>query len=322
MPSSQGAPQGRVSTSSAADAHPPNHAFAAFLWVTLSMFFLAAIAGLVRYCTKQGYDPFQILFLRTVFSVLWMTPLVMRRGWSLVETDQIQLYGTRILLSFVSMQAMFHALELITVGEVTAIGFLSPIFGTLFAIFILAERVRARRWAALGFGFLGAIIILRPGLVSFGAGQALALVSAMAIGVIGPLVKKLTRRDDPDRIVFITNLGMIPLAIVPALLVWRWPTGEIWLALAALGLVAVLGHATLVRGYALTDASLVMTYKFSRLPFAVLVGYLAFGEVIDGPVWIGAIIIFAAAVYITHREVQLGRNTKPPGSVDPISPSA
>ena len=301
-------------THGAAQMHP----FQAFFWVTLSMLFLALIAGLVRYITKQGIDPFQILFLRTVFSVLWMSPLLLMRGLSVARTDQFKLYGTRVVISFISMLAMFHALALISVGEVTAISFLSPIFGTLFAIFLLGEQVGSRRWFALGVGLFGAMIILRPGTAAFGSGQALALLSAMAIGLIGPLVKKLTRRDDPDRIVFITNLCMIPLALVPAVLVWQRPTGEVWLALVALGLVAVLGHATLVRGYAIADASLVMTYKFSRLPFAVLIGYLAFGEVIDGPTWLGAAIIFAAAVYITRREAQL---KKAPVNVDPMPPS-
>ncbi len=295
----------------------PNNPFEAFLWVTLSMLFLAAIAGLVRYITKLGFDPFQILFLRTVFSVLWMSPLLLVRGTSLVRTDQFRLYGTRVVISYISMLAMFHALDLITVGEVTAISFLSPIFGTLFAIIILGERVHAKRWLALAIGLVGAAIILRPGTAAFGLGQTFALISALAIGLIGPLVKKLTGRDDADRIVFITNLFMVPLSLIPALFVWKTPTPEIWLALAALGLVAVLGHVTLVRGYTRADASLVMTFKFSRLPFSVLIGYLAFGEMIDGPTWLGAAIIFAAAVYITHRETRLHKTPQNSVSLPP-----
>jgi len=302
---------------SARNGKKRNHPFEAFLWVTLSMFFLAVIAGLVRYITKQGFDPFQIVFLRTVFSVLWMSPLLLVRGTSLVRTDQFRLYGTRVVISYLSMLAMFHALDLITVGEVTAISFLSPIFGTLFAIFLLGEQVRLRRWIALGVGLIGAAIILRPGTAVFGLGQTFALVSAMAIGLIGPLVKQMTGRDDADRIVFITNLCMVPLSLVPALFVWKTPTLEIWAALAALGLVAVLGHVALVRGYTLTEASLVMTFKFSRLPFSVLIGYLAFGEMIDGPTWLGAAIIFAAAVYITHREAKLHKAPQSSASVPP-----
>lgn len=296
------------------------HALAAFVWVTLSMFFLALIAGLVRYCTERGMDPFQILFLRTVFSVIWMSPLLYQRGFELVRTDQIRLYGTRVLLSFTSMAAMFHAFDMIPIGEVTAISFLSPIFGTVFAIFLLGEVVRLRRWVALGVGLVGALIMLRPGFNAFGTGQALALMSAMAIGLIGPLVKQLTGRDDPERIVFITNLCIVPLALIPALAVWTWPTWQVWLALIALGLIAVAGHATLVRGYKLTDASLVMTFKFSRLPFAVLIGYLAFDEMIDGPVWVGAAIIFAAAVYITHREAQIKATTDKQRAREPLHP--
>ena len=175
--------------------------------------------------------------------------------------------------------------------------------------------MRFRRWLALAVGLVGAAIILRPGTTVFGLGQTFALASAMAIGLIGPLVKKMTGRDDADRIVFITNLCMVPLSLVPALFVWKTPTLEIWMALAALGLVAVLGHVTLVRGYTIAEASLVMTFKFSRLPFSVLIGYLAFGEMIDGPTWLGAGIIFSAAVYITHREAKLHKTPQSSASI-------
>jgi drug/metabolite transporter (DMT)-like permease len=170
------------------------------------------------------------------------------------------------------------------------------------------------------------MIILRPAGSEFGFGQIAALVSAMSVGVIGPLVKQLTMADDADRIVFISNLVMTPLSLVPALFVWVWPPLDVWLQLMVLGLFAVLGHMTLVRGYAVTDASLAMTFKFSRLPFSVLVGYLAFGELIDGWTWVGAIIIFAAAAFVTHREARLARmrgahaETPAPQSAAPVRP--
>jgi drug/metabolite transporter (DMT)-like permease len=288
------------------------HPLAGFFLVTASMLFLACIAAFARYATKQGLDPVQIFFFRNFFCVIWLLPLLAWRGTSLVTTTQPKRYGVRILFSYVSMMAMFQALELIPMAEVTAISFLSPIFGVMFAIFLLGEVVHARRWVALGVGFIGALIMLRPGVAELGVGQALALVSAMAIGIIGPLVKKLTEIDDPDRIVFITNLVMTPMSLVPALFVWQWPPAHLWLAMIGLGLAAVLGHMTLVRGYAVTDASLVMTYKFSRLPFAVIIGYFAFGEWIDLATWAGAAIIVAASVYISRREAQLKRETLVP----------
>src|SRR5204862_2684051 len=96
--------------------------------------------------------------------------------------------------------------------------------------------------------------------------------------------------DDPDKIVFLTNVLLTPLSLVPALFVWRWPSAEVVPALLGMGVCAVLGHITLVRGYAATDASLAMTFEFSRLPFAVAIAYLAFGEPIHIWTWIGALI--------------------------------
>jgi drug/metabolite transporter (DMT)-like permease len=284
-----------------------NHPVAALVLVTVAMALLVGIATVGRNAALSGLDPLQVLFLRNFFCVIWMLPLLAWRGLSLMRTDQFRLYGLRIGLSFVSMTAFFHALALLPIGEVTAISFLSPLFGTLFAILLLGERVDTRRWAALAVGFLGAMLILRPAGSAFGWGQVAALFSAMAIGVIGPLVKQLTAADDADRIVFITNLIMTPLSLVPALFVWQWPAPELWPQLVLMGLFAVLGHMALVRGYAVSDASLVMTFKFTRLPFAVLAGYFAFGELIDGWSWVGAIIIFAAAAFVTRREARLAR---------------
>jgi drug/metabolite transporter (DMT)-like permease len=292
---------------SSGDAGRRNHPVAALVLVTLSMAFMVGIAAVGRSAALSGLDPMQVFFFRNFFCVVWMLPLFALRGLSLVKTSQIRLYAMRVALSFVSMMSFFQALALLPIGEVTAISFLSPLFGTLFAILLLGEHVGTRRWTALAVGFLGAMIILRPAGSEFGLGQVAALVSAMAVGVIGPLVKQLTSRDDADRIVFITNLIMTPLSLIPALFVWTWPAPELWWQLALMGLFAVLGHMTLVRGYAVTDASLAMTFKFSRLPFSVLVGYLAFGELIDGFTWLGAIVIFAAAAFVTRREAQLAR---------------
>jgi drug/metabolite transporter (DMT)-like permease len=284
-----------------------DHPVAALVLVTVSMALLVGIAAVGRSAALSGMDPMQVLFFRNFFCVVWMLPLFAWRGLSLVRTSQIRLYGMRVALSFISMTAFFQALALLPIGDVTAISFLSPLFGTLFAIVLLGEHVGLRRWTALAVGFLGAMIILRPAGAAFGWGQIAALVSAMAVGVIGPLVKQLTASDDADRIVFITNLIMTPLSLIPALFVWVWPPLMLWPQLMMMGVFALLGHMALVRGYAVADASLAMTFKFSRLPFSVLIGYLAFGELIDGWTWVGATIIFAAAVFVTRREAQLAR---------------
>ncbi|MEM1371499.1 MAG: DMT family transporter, partial [Pseudomonadota bacterium] len=249
-------------------------------WVTLAMFFLAGLVTLGRYVALTGLDPFQVLFFRNLFCVVWMLPLFYWRGPALANTDQLPLYGWRVGLSFIAMAGMFHAVAVLPVGEVTAIGFLAPLFATLAAIVLLGEQVGVRRWCGLLVGFLGAMTMLVPELFglagrSFGEGQIFAIISACAVGVVGPLVKSLTRHDDPDKIVFLTNALVTPVSLVPALFVWVWPPLDLWPWLVAMGLVAVLGHMALVRGYAVMEASGVQPFKFVRLPFAIVLGYFA-----------------------------------------------
>ena len=281
---------------------------AAVIWVTIAMALFAGLAVFARAAMNAGLHPFVVVFLRNLFAVLLLLPLLAWRGRGLLQSPQIGLYGLRVAISFLSMLAWFYAISLIPIGEVTAISFLAPLFGTLGAIFLLGEKVRMRRWGALIIGFAGAMIILRPGGTPIGVGQICAVVSAMLTGLTAVLIKQLTSRDDPDKIVFLTNLMLLPLSLVPALFVWRWPALDMLPPLLGMGVCAVVGHVALVRGYAATDASLAQTFEFSRLPFTVAIAYVAFGETIDIWTWIGALIIFASAIYITRREAQLRRS--------------
>lgn len=291
-------------------ANPRNDPVAGIVWVTISMALLAALAAFSRAAMNAGLHPFEVVFLRNVFAVLTMLPLLAWRGWSLMQSAQLGLYGWRVIISLISMQAWFYAISLIPIGEVTAISFLAPLFGTLGAIVLLGEVVRIRRWAALIVGFLGAMIILRPLGTALGAGQICAVLSAMLMGLTVILIKQLTVKDDPDKIVFLTNLLLMPLSLVPALFVWRWPSLDVLVPLLGMGVCSVMGHIALVRGYAATDASLAMTFEFSRLPFVVAIAYFAFGETIDIWTWLGALVIFGSAAYITRREAMLKAKTR------------
>jgi drug/metabolite transporter (DMT)-like permease len=284
---------------------PASGPIAGVVWMTIAMALFGALAAFARGAMNAGLHPFEVVFLRNLFACLMLLPLLAWRGKSLLHSDQLSLYGVRVLVSLFSMQAWFYALSLIPIGEVTAISFLAPVFGTIGAIFLLGERVRLRRWTAVIVGFLGAMIILRPGMAPLGLGQLLAVFAAMSQGLTVIMVKQLTAADDPDKIVFLTNLMLLPLSLVPALFVWSWPTLGALVPVLGMALTAVLGHIALVRGYAATEASLAMTFEFSRLPFTVAVAYLAFGELIDMWTWIGALVIFASAAYITRREAKL-----------------
>jgi drug/metabolite transporter (DMT)-like permease len=291
-----------------------NDPIAGVLWVTLAMALFAGLAASSRVAMSYGYHPLQVAFLRFASALILMLPLLAWRGSALVRSAAPQLYAIRAVISLFSMTCWFWAISLIPLGELTAIGFLSPLFGTLGAILLLGEKVRIRRMTALAVGFLGAMIMLRPGLSDFGLGQGMALVSAMAGGIMAVLLKQLSGHDDPDKIVFLTTAIMTPLALIPALFVWKPVSLDVLPILLVVGATGVLGHVALMRGFRATDASLVLTFEFSRLPFAVALGFVLFGELIDAWTWLGAAVIFASAVYIIRREAQLRREGRKGGT--------
>jgi drug/metabolite transporter (DMT)-like permease len=277
---------------------------ASLFWATLSMGLLAGLGGFGKLLTVNGVPPFEVVFLRNFFCMLFLLPLLFWRGRALLRSEQLPLYGFRTFMSFVSMTAWFSALAMVPLAQLQAIGFLAPIFATVGAIFLLNERVTVPRWIAIAMGLFGAFIILRPLGGGFGYGQILALVAAFLSGLINPLIKQLTGNDDPDKIVFLTHLYLTPLSLIPALFVWEWPRWELWPYAVGLGISAFLGHLAMVRGIAAAAASLASCFEFSRLPFAVIIGSYVFGEVTDLWTWLGAAVIFSAALYVTRTETR------------------
>lgn len=256
---------------------------------------LTIVSTLARYAALEGIALFQIVFLRMLFALIALSPLIWR-GVAIFRTAQPQLYAWRVVIGLAAMVAWFGALALIPVGDVTAISFLTPLFGTLAAIVVLKERTSIRRLLALGLGFAGALVVLRPGYVEVSPGMWIAVLAACGMATASILIKQLTRRDDPDKVVVISTLCQTPIVAIPGLYVWSWPTLELWGVFAVMGVCATLGQISLSRAFAATDMGIVMSVDFSRLPFAVLFGYLLFGELSDLWTWIGAAIIFAGTL--------------------------
>ncbi len=285
------------------------NAAAGLLWMVLSCALLAGVAALGRYAALAGVSPFQVVFLRLLFGLIALSPVLAWRGPGMLRTSSLRLYAVRVVLGLIGMTSWFLALALLPVGEVTAIGFLTPLFSIMGAALFLGEIVRWRRWTATLIGFAGALIILRPGLGEVGPGTWLALIAAIAMAAASLMIKRLSDRDDPDKVVLISVLMQTPIALIPALFVWQWPDPFLWAVFAVMGALGMLGHITLARAFAAADASLVMGVDFARLPFAVLFGFALFGELIDIWTWIGAGVIFAASLYNARREGKLRRAT-------------
>lgn len=280
---------------------------AGILWMLASCAFLSAVAVLGRHAALEGVPLFQIVLLRLVFAAVAFAPVVAVRGPGMVRTPHLRLYIVRVATGFVAMTTWFAALSLTTVGEVQAIGFLTPLFATIGAGLILHEAIGWRRWTAIMVGFAGAMVILRPGVAEASLGTWVAVVAALGMAASSLFIKQLADRDDPDSLVLITTLLQIPVALVPGLLVWQPLDPGLWAVFFAMGACGMVGHIMLARAFRAADASIVMGIDFARLPFAVVFGYIAFGELIDLWTWIGAGIIFTAAFYTARREGRLAR---------------
>jgi drug/metabolite transporter (DMT)-like permease len=251
--------------------------------------------------------PFQVVFFRNLAGLAFMLPWLLRVGTSALRTDHHRYYLGRSFIGFLSMLLWFTALAMMPLAEATALSFTSPLFATIFAVILLHEVVRARRWTATIIGFLGAMIILRPGLQELGLPHLLVIVSSAFAGINASLVKQLTRTESANAIVTYMTLYILPMSLIPALFVWVMPPWHTVLWIVVLGAVATVGHQAMTRAFAATDASIVMSFDFGRLPFVALIAWLAFGEVPDVWTWVGAAVIVGSSAYIAHREAKASR---------------
>ncbi len=203
-----------------AERHP---ALRGVALIVIGSAFLASMHAAVRF-VSAGVHPFEIAFFRNVFGFLVFTPMLMRSGLMLFHTRRFGAHLGRGVINSCSMLAWFTALSLIPLADATALGLTGPLFVTLGAMFFLGETVRARRWIALGVGAVGTIVIIRPGFEEISLGTLLVLFTAVSVSGSKLIAKSLVRTDSTVTIVAYLTLIMIPITLVAALFVWRWPS--------------------------------------------------------------------------------------------------
>ena len=156
---------------------------------------------------------------------------------------------------------------------------------------------------SFGFGFVGALIILRPGIEVVTPGALLMLTGSVFLATSILLVKVLGRTESPKTMVLMVALIAIPISAIPLFWVWEMPQGITRLWLACVGAVATGGHLIFNRAMVSADASAVLPYEYSRLIFAALIGFFVFSEVPDAWTWVGRLVIFSAGTYIANRGI-------------------
>jgi drug/metabolite transporter (DMT)-like permease len=283
----------------------------AALWITLAgLGFTLTMIG-VREVTPELHILEAVLF-RCLFGVVFMLPWMYRVGRIGLITQRPALIVTRGTLAYFVSAFYFMAATLVPLADMVSVTFTRPILGTIAAIIFLHELANARRWTSIAFGFLGMLIIVRPGFQELNLGILLVLAGVVIQTGNTIIVKFLTRTDPPDTIAFYHSLVMIPVATIPAIIVWVTPTIDQWFWLIAIGATGILTQRAQSRAFAAADASFVLAFAFLRLPIAAVIGFLVFSEIPDIWVWIGAAVICTSSAYIAHRESLMAKKSEIP----------
>lgn len=281
-------------------------------WMLVTTVLIVTMHTMIRHLAEDGLHPFEIGFFRTFFGAPVVVVLLLKYGWGILKTDQLKVHGIRSFGHVAAMMLFFLGLSMTPLATANALAFTAPLFATVLAVIALGETIRWRRWAALIFGFAGTLVIIRPGFVDVGTGPILVLVSSAIWAVILIVIKTLGKRDSTPTIVTYMVLLMSPIALVPALFVWVWPTWEQLGILLVMGVMGTTAHLTLTQALRLGDAAVVMPMDFFKLIWAAAFGVLIFGEFPTLYTWIGGFMIFASATYIALRERALARTRAAP----------
>ena len=280
-------------------------------WMMVTGFFFVGVTGIVRHLGSD-MNPVQGAFIRYLFGALMMIPLLLRLKRIELTGARYGLHISRGIVHGIAVMLWFFAMARIPIAEVTALGYIAPIFTTIGAAMFLGETMHMRRIGAVVIGFVGMLVILRPGLHVINIGAWAQLTAAPLFAVSFLISKKLTDTESSTAIVAALSV-FVTLTLLPgAIMVWRTPTSEelIWLALTAA--FATAGHFTLTQAFRAAEITALQPVQFLQLVWATILGLVVFDEQPDFWTWVGAAIIVGSATYIAHREtVSTGKAKNP-----------
>lgn len=278
-------------------------------FMLLSMACFSGMSAFIHSMAGALASP-QIVLMRNVFSLILIV------SWQAIRIRDIPRFKTnrwaghfwRATAGIVAMEAWFYALTLLPLNLATALSFTTPIFATIIAIMFLGEKAGIKRWAAIATGFIGMLIILRPGTDNMSSDALFVIFSSIMMAVAGTLVKSLTRTESPETIVFFMALFMVPWSILPVIGHWQTPTISDLQIVLAIALLSTIAHLFLARAFVRADMVALMPFDFTRLIFTAFFAYIFFSETLDMLTALGSLIIVSSTVYIAHRESRAAKN--------------
>jgi len=272
----------------------------------LSTIAFSIMHGLVRF-VSEVLPPFQIAFFRNIFGLAFLLPLLMRSRFAILRTKQIGLHALRGVINMAAMLMFFTALAISPIAKVTALGFTAPIFMAILAVLVLGERFRIYRWSAIFLGFVGMLIILRPGLVAIDTGALLVIGSAALWAVAMIIIKIQSRTESSLTIVAYMGIFLGVFSIAPAVWVWQ-PFGlQTLMFMVLIGLFGSIAQMAISESLKETDSTALMPFDFLKLIWTAMIGVWFFSEIPDIYTWIGATVIFLSGLFIAIRERSIQR---------------
>ncbi len=272
-----------------------------FIYVLLTV---AMIIGIVRHLSAE-FHTFQMVLAYNGFAVLCFIPWLIKYKWDGIKTTRHKLYAIRAVLEFGSFSLSFYALSMIPLPMHTALLFITPIFGTIMAILILKEHASPHTVLAVAAGFLGVLIVTRPGITEFNIGIIFALLAAMGFSLCAITIKLLTKTEDSTKIAFYM-LSMSTMISLPfGLYHWVNPTLEQWGWLAFIGFLAYSQQIAVAKALSKVPYMTVIPLNFLQLVFVSIIAYLFFNELIDIWTLTGAVIIIAGTLYNAYKSTRI-----------------
>lgn len=278
------------------------------------MFLFTTTDGAAKYLTVS-LPPEQIIWMRyVVVSVILVPVLIYRRADGLMRTRRPALHVLRGLLLMISGLLFVAALGYLPLELATAIGFVSPLYVTALSIPLLGEHVGLRRWAAVGIGFLGVLLILRPGGAAFTPAMLLPLASSLcwAVGLI--ITRRMRGGEQALTVLAYSSFTGLIASAPLAWPGWQSPTPVEWALLAAVGVFNALAQYLIIRAFMLAPASLLAPFSYSTIVWATLIGAIVFGSFPDPLSLAGTAVLIGAGLYVWHRERTLTTPITAPGA--------
>ena len=273
------------------------------LWMMGSTASWAVMAVTIRFVGDEIH-PFEIVFLRSLFGMAFLLPWLYRSGIKALHTRRLGMHFARAFFGLVAAYLIFTAITLESLGSIAAIMTTRPIFASAAAILILHEVSHGRRWSAAILGFVGALIILRPGMVEVSTGALLAFIGVFSMVAVALIMKSLARTERPDAMATWQMIVFVPASLIPALFVWTTPSWEAVAVLVAMGCAGTLTQRALARAYHAADATVVLPFEFTRLIFSAAIGFVVFAEFPDIWVWVGGGVILAGIMTMAGLEAK------------------